>query len=113
MSGNVIFAGSKKQDLAWDWISWLDEHDAMLTMSTSPQGQLPVLKSVATDPAFANDVALQVAIDGEGYAQTWPLLPGTSTVVNKDWVPTLQAAFEGSLTSQEALKQLAAVMGKN
>ena len=113
MSGNVIFAGSDKQDLAWDWISWLDEHDAMLTMSTSPQGQLPVLKSVATDPAFADDAALQIAIDGESYAQTWPLLPGTSTVVNKDWVPTLQAAFEGSLTSQEALEQLSAVLGKN
>jgi multiple sugar transport system substrate-binding protein len=110
MSGNVIFADSDQQDLAWEWISWLDEHDAMLTMSTSPQGQLPVLKSVATDPAFTDDAGLQVAIDGESYAKTWPLLPGTSTVVNKDWVPTLQAAFEGSLTSQEALQQLAAVL---
>lgn len=110
MSGNVIFAGSEKQDLAWEWISWLDTEKPHLKMSTSPQGQLPVLKSVAADAKYTDDEALQIAVDAQSYAKTWPLLPGTSAVVNKDWVPTLQSAFEGSTTSQEALEQLAAVL---
>jgi multiple sugar transport system substrate-binding protein len=110
MSGNVVFAASEKQDLAWEWISWLATHDPMLTMSTSAQGQLPVLTSVAADPAFADDEGLQVALTAQETAKTWPLLPGTSTVVNKDWVPTLQSAFEGKMTSEQALQELATVL---
>jgi multiple sugar transport system substrate-binding protein len=110
MSGNVIFAGSKQKDLAWQWASWLDSHDPMLKMSTSPQGQLPVLSSVVSDAAFSADPDLQIALDAQKYAKTWPLLPGTSVVVNKDWVPTMQSAFEGQVSSKESLTELATVL---
>lgn len=46
MSGNIILATSEKQEAAWRWISWLSEEKQMAAMSTSPQGQLPVLTSV-------------------------------------------------------------------
>ncbi len=110
MSGNVVFGTSGKQDLAWEWVSWLVSHDPMLTMSTSPQGQLPVLMSVAEGSPFSDDEGLRVALDAQATAHTWPLLPGTSTVVNKDWVPTLQSAFEGKVTSEQALEELASVL---
>jgi multiple sugar transport system substrate-binding protein len=107
MSGNVIFAGSKNQDLAFKWISWLAEHNQMLKLSTSPQGQLPVLTSVAKQAPFVSDPALQVAMGAEKYAQSWPALVGTSKVVNKDWEPTIQSAFEGQTSSKDALTTLA------
>lgn len=112
MSGNVIFSASKAQDAAWEWISWLDSHDAMLTMSKSPQGQLPVLQSVAGDAFFKSDPGYQVALDAEKYAKTWPAVPGTATVANKDWGPNIQAAFLGQKTSKAMLDTLAADLEK-
>lgn len=110
MSGNVIFSGSKNQDLAFKWISWLAGHDQMLKMSTSPQGQLPVLSSVAKEEPFVSDPALKIAIGAEKYAQSWPGLAGTSKVVNKEWQPTIQSAFEGQTSSKDALTTLAEVL---
>jgi multiple sugar transport system substrate-binding protein len=110
MSGNVVFAGSKKQDLAWKWISWLAEPAQMLKISSSPQGQLPVLSSVAKEEPFASDPALQIALKAESYAKSWPGVAGTSKVVNKEWQPTIQAAFEGQTSSKDALTALADVL---
>jgi multiple sugar transport system substrate-binding protein len=107
MSGNVVLAGSQQQGLAWDWISWLDAHNQMLKLSTSPQGQLPVLTSVAKDKPFSTDPALKVAVAAESYATSWPGVVGTSTVVNKDWEPTIQSAFEGQTSNQRMLTSIA------
>lgn len=110
MSGNVILAGSKQQEAAWKWISWLTTKDPMLTMSTSPQGQLPVLQSVIEDPAFSSDPDMKVALDAIPNALTWPALKGVATLAGKDWNPTIQQAFQGELTSQEALDKMANVL---
>jgi len=107
MSGNVILAASHQQGLAWDWISWLDAHKQMLKLSTSAQGQLPVLTSVATMKPFSTDPALKVAVAAESYATSWPGVVGTSTVVNKDWEPTIQSAFEGQSSSLAMLTTIA------
>lgn len=113
MSGNVILSGSDKKDLAWSWISYLDTHDPMLKLSTSIQGQLPVLTSVIEEDVFQSNDALMIAINGQEYAKTWPLLPGASTVANKEWGPTLQSAFEGSISSEEALTVLGNTLAGN
>lgn len=110
MSGNVILAGSKQQEAAWKWISWLTTKDPMLTMSTSPQGQLPVLQSVIEDPAFSSDPDMKVALDAIPDALTWPALEGVATLAGKDWNPTIQQAFQGELTSQQALDKMANVL---
>ena len=110
MSGNVILAGSKQQEAAWKWISWLTTKDPMLTMSTSPQGQLPVLQSVIEDPAFSSDPDMKVALDAIPNALTWPALEGVATLAGKDWNPTIQQAFQGELTSQQALDKMANVL---
>lgn len=110
MSGTVIFSDSEKQDLAWEWLTFLNTHDAMLKISTSTEAQLPVLQSVIEDPAYATDEDKQIAVDAIQYATTWPLFAGTATLVNKDWVPIMQSAFEGQITTQEALEQIQSVM---
>jgi multiple sugar transport system substrate-binding protein len=112
MSGNAILASSKKQTLAWQWISWLDTNAPMLQMSTSPQGQLPVTESVAKNAFFTKDDGYKVAITSEATAQSWPRLPGTSTVVNVTWPSTIQSAFAKQVTSSAALKTLATALAK-
>jgi multiple sugar transport system substrate-binding protein len=112
MSGNIILASSKKQDQAWEWISWLDSQAPMLTMSTSKQGQLPVLQSVADNAVFNKDEGYQIALAAEKYAQSWPALPGTATVANKDWGPAIQSAFSGATSSSAMLTTLAADLSK-
>ena len=110
MSGNIIMASSEKQEAAWKWISWLSETEQMATMSTSPQGQLPVLTSVMESDEFTSDPNLKVAVDAIPDALTWPALPGVATLAGKEWNPTIQQAFQGELTSQEALDKMAAVL---
>jgi multiple sugar transport system substrate-binding protein len=110
MSGNIIMANSKKQEAAWRWISWLSEKDQMATMSTSPQGQLPVLTSVMESEAFTSDPNLKVAIDAIPNALTWPALKGVATLAGKEWNPTIQRGFQGELTSQQTLDAMATVL---
>ena len=110
MSGNIIMANSKKQEAAWKWISWLSEKDQMATMSTSPQGQLPVLTSVMESEAFTSDPNLKVAIDAIPNALTWPALKGVATLAGKEWNPTIQRGFQGELTSQQTLDAMATVL---
>ncbi len=113
MSGNVVLAASRKQEQAWEWISWLSEREQMRTISTSPQGQLPVLQSVAADPAFTKEEAYKVALKAEDYATTWPSVPGTALVANKDWGPAIQSAFMGQESSAGMLNTLATDLSKN
>lgn len=110
MSGNIIMASSKKQEAAWKWISWLSEKDQMATMSTSPQGQLPVLTSVMESEAFTSDPNLKVAIDAIPDALTWPALKGVATLAGKEWNPAIQRGFQGELTSQQVLDAMTNVL---
>jgi len=111
MSGNIVLASSGKKEQAWQWISWLSTKEPMLTMSTSKQGQLPVLTSAAQDPAFTKDEAFKVAIAAQSTAKSWPALRGTATVANKSWGPAIQSAFLGKTSSAEMMQQLAKDLG--
>ncbi len=112
MSGNVIFTTSKKQDLAWQWETFLLGDAQMLKMSTSPQGQLPVTTSVAANEAFTKDPAYKVAITAAKTAKSWPQLAGTTTVVNATWSPTIQQAFSKQITSADMLQKIAVDLKK-
>jgi len=110
MSGNVIMEGSKNKEAAWTWIAWLSEQEQMATMSTSPEGQLPVLTSVIGQPEFSDDPQLAVAVDAIPTAKAWPALPGVAELAAAQWGPTIQQAFQGELTSEEALTAMADVL---
>jgi multiple sugar transport system substrate-binding protein len=107
MSGNVVLQSSKKQQQAWEWISWLATTEPMVKISTSKQGQLPVLKSAAKDPFFTKDEAYKVAIAAQTGAQTWPAVKGTAKVANQTWSPAIQSAFLNQSTSEQMMKKLA------
>jgi multiple sugar transport system substrate-binding protein len=110
MSGNVIMSASDKKDAAWKWISWLCEEGPMTTISDSPQGQLPVLQSVIDTDTYTADEGLVVATTAIATAKTWPALAGVAELASKEWNPTIQDAFQGKLTSQEALTKMADVL---
>lgn len=110
MSGNVIMEGSEKKDAAWEWISWLSEEEQVEKMSASPQGQLPVLKSVIGLDAYNSDPQLKVAVDAIPTAKTWPALDGVAELAAKEWNPLIQQGFQGELTSQEMLTRMADVL---
>src|SRR5699024_3922032 len=110
MSGNVVMEGSENKEAAWTWISWLSEQEQISTMSASPEGQLPVLSSVIDQPEYSDDPQLAVAVDAIPTAQAWPALPGVAELAASQWGPTIQQAFQGELTSEEALTAMADVL---
>lgn len=110
MSGNVVLAGSDKQEAAWTWISWLSETEAMTTMSTSAQGQLPVLTSVAELDEFTSDEAIQISLEASQTARTWPALPGVAELAANTWQTTLQPAMLGEKPGADALADMAALL---
>lgn len=107
MSGNVIMEGSESKEAAWAWISWLSEQEQMETMTASPEGQLPVLESVIALPEYNEDPQLAVAIEAIPTAKTWPALPGVAELAAAQWGPTIQQAFQGELSSTDALGTMA------
>ncbi|UPO78598.1 sugar ABC transporter substrate-binding protein [Arthrobacter sp. Helios] len=107
MSGNVVLQSSKKQQQAFEWISWLATKEPMVKISTSKQGQLPVLKSAAEDPFFSSDEAYRVAIAAQAGALSWPAVKGTAAVANQTWSPAIQGAFLNQSTSEQMMKKLA------
>lgn len=110
MSGNVVMEGSENKEAAWTWIAWLSEQEQMATMSASPEGQLPVLTSVIEQPEYSDDPQLAVAVDAIPTAKAWPALPGVAELAAAQWGPTIQQAFQGELTSEEALTAMADVL---
>lgn len=113
MSGNVIMENSEKKEAAWKWISWLSEAEQMKKMSNSPGGQLPVLESLLDKPKYTENELLNVAVEAIPTAQTWPGIPGIAELVGKTWNPTIQQAFQGKITSDEALATMADVLREN
>lgn len=110
MSGNVVMEGSENKEAAWTWISWLSEEEQMATMSASAEGQLPVLESVIAQPEYSDDAQLAVAVDAIPTAKAWPALPGVAELAAAQWGPTIQQAFQGELSSEEALGAMADVL---
>lgn len=110
MSGNVLLAGSEKKDAAWKWISWLSEEPQMETISDSPQGQLPVLTAALARPKYQEDEGLKVATTAIATAKTWPALKGVAELTGKEWGPTIQTAFQGQLSSKDALTKMADIL---
>lgn len=110
MSGNVVMETCEHKDEAWQWISWLATEDPMRTISTSVQGQLPVLETVASTSPFSDDPDLQVAIEAARTARAWPALPGVARIAATDFQTQIQMAFEGQQSGDEMLGNLAALL---
>ncbi len=106
MSGNVVLESCKDKDAAFEWISWLATEEPMRTVSTSIQGQLPVLESVAASEPFSTDPDLQLAVEAARTAKSWPALPGVAQLAAKEFQTQVQIALQGQQSSEEMLAKL-------
>lgn len=113
MSGNVVLSSCKQPEAAFEWVSWLSTTDPMKKISTSVQGQLPVLESVATVAPFSEDADLQLAIEAARTAKSWPAVDGVAQIAAKEFQTQVQTAFQEQQTSQEMLTNLAAKLRGN
>ena len=77
-------------------------------------GHEALVVSVKVDPEHAqiSDKLKALLTIAAKTAKSWPQLPGTTTVVNTTWSPTIQQAFSGQLTSAKMLQALAAGLKK-
>lgn len=71
----VMFADSEVKDEAWMFLEEAAFADKWRNEFTLKEGFLPVFKSVAADPHFADDPQLKAFTDLLPYAQFAPLLP--------------------------------------
>lgn len=106
MSGNVVLQSCQDKDAAFEWISWLATEEPMRTVSTSIQGQLPVLESVAASEPFSTDPDLQLAVEAARTAKSWPALPGVAQLAAKEFQTQVQIALQGQQSSEEMLAKL-------
>lgn len=112
MSGNVIFSSSKNKEAAFKFISWLTEKEAMEKWSRSVQGQLPVLKSVANQPFYRENIFFKISLDQAKYAITWPPFPGVGYISAQLWQNLMQRALLGEITSKDMMDEIAAALKK-
>ena len=110
MSGNVVLESCEDKEAAFEWISWLATEEPMRAISTSIQGQLPVLESVAADEPFATDPDLQLAIDAARTAKSWPALPGVAQLAAKEFQTQVQLALQGDQTGEDMLRRLSEML---
>jgi multiple sugar transport system substrate-binding protein len=102
---NVVLSASKNQDAASKWVEYLAEKDAVSAWDTTT-GNLPVVNSVAEEPAFKDNQFVKVSMDSQSYAGIFPILPTTANWVSNEWAPIMQQALTGKITAADAVKQL-------
>ncbi|MFO7545183.1 MAG: sugar ABC transporter substrate-binding protein [Trueperaceae bacterium] len=110
MSGNVIFAGSDKEEAAWTFLSWLTEQEQMDKMSRSINGQLPVLQSVAELDYYQQNPFFRLSLAQADYATAWPPLPGVGYISSQLWQASMQRALLGEISSEEMMREIAAAL---
>jgi multiple sugar transport system substrate-binding protein len=104
MNMNGVLSTCKNKDEAFKWIAYLAEPKAQLAIAKAPDGYLPVLDSVAHDPAFANNPFFQVSLQEASHALlAWPPVPGTTTV-GSAFPPAFQSALLGNAPPESVIK---------
>ncbi|MCB2055582.1 MAG: extracellular solute-binding protein, partial [Geminicoccaceae bacterium] len=103
----VIFASSEVKDEAFKFL-----HDAVFTDKwrrefTLKEGFLPVFKSVAEDPHFADDPELQAFTGMLPYAKFAPLLENWQEIADVAKA-SLQRIYTGEAEPETAMKDAAA-----
>lgn len=93
MNANAVLAGSKKQQAAFDWISFLDSEKAQLAITKSTNGYVPVTKEAASNPEVTSNPFIKISLDAaKNDTTSWPPVPGTTAATTKTWQPLFQGA---------------------
>jgi multiple sugar transport system substrate-binding protein len=113
MDDNVVLANSTKKAAAFQWISYLATEEPQLAATISPNGYLPVVKSVAGDPRFAANRYFQISVTAaKGNVTSWPVVPGTTVATNSTWQPLFQGALLGKNSNDAVIEGIATALGQ-
>ncbi|NJO37836.1 MAG: sugar ABC transporter substrate-binding protein [Rhizobiales bacterium] len=102
----VMFADSEVKAEAWKFLSETAFTDKWRNEFTQKEGFLPVFKSVAADPFFANDPQLKAFTDMLPYAQFAPLIPNWEEIADTT-ASALQQIYLGDAEVEPALSAAA------
>ncbi len=108
MNSNAVLASSKKQQAAFDWISFLDTEAAQTAITRSSNGYVPVTKQAAKDPEFLANPNIAISLEAAKYStQAWPNIPGTTAATTKTWQPLFQGALLGKNSNDAVVEGVA------
>jgi multiple sugar transport system substrate-binding protein len=102
----MIFKSSQMKDVAWKFLSEAAFTDKWRREFTLKEGFLPVFKSVAADPHFANDPQLKAFTDMLPNAKFAPLIPNWEQMADTT-AGALQKIYLGQVQPDAALKEAA------
>ena len=108
--GNAIFSSSKHKKEAFEFISWMAEHD-QVDRWCRMAGSVPVLKSVAKLPYYKENIFQKVSIESVEIGGTLPTVPQTAEFVETLWPTLFQKVMLGQMTSEEMIKKLNELFG--
>ncbi|MEZ5824356.1 MAG: sugar ABC transporter substrate-binding protein [Geminicoccaceae bacterium] len=98
----VMFASSEVKDEAWKFLSEGVFTDKWRNEFTIKEGFLPVFKSVAMDPTFADDPELRAFADMLPFARFAPVIANWQEIADTTKA-ALQQVYLGELSAEEAL----------
>ncbi len=103
----IMFATSEVKDEAWKFLEEAAFTDKWRREFTLKEGFLPVFKSVAADPHFADDPELAAFTSMLPYAKFAPIIPNWEEMADAT-SRALQRIYLGEATPEEALAEAAA-----
>jgi multiple sugar transport system substrate-binding protein len=101
-----MFADSEVKAEAWKFLSEAAFTDKWRNEFTQKEGFLPVFKSVAADPHFADDPELKAFTDMLPYARFAPLIPNWEEIADTT-ASALQQIYLGDAEVEPALSAAA------
>ncbi len=102
----VIFKSSKNPDGAWAFLEYMFSHEARVAFGEN-EGFIPVLKSVAADPLFADNEGLKPFVDQAPYANFAPMVPRWEEMASII-ATAVQKVYVGDAVASETLPAAAA-----
>jgi multiple sugar transport system substrate-binding protein len=108
MNSNAVLASSKKQQAAFEWISFLDSEKAQVAITRSTNGYVPVTKSAAKNEEFTSNRYIAISLQAAKYStNAWPNIPGTTAATTKTWQPLFQGALLGKNSNDAVVEGVA------
>ena len=108
MNANAVLASSKKQQAAFEWISFLDSNQAQLAITASPNGYVPVTTAAQNDPMVTANPNIAITLEAAaGSTTSWPAIPGTTVATTKTWEPLFQGAVLGKNSNDAVIEGIA------
>ena len=106
-NGEVIPAGAKNPDAAWEFMKFLGGYDAMLIYGVEGRF-VPALKKAANDPQFlkTGKPPFNLATFTDNRVKTLPLMPEWNQFNREIWTPNLNKIWNNEAPAKDAAAEI-------